>query len=81
MPKTYLTKQEKLNIKLSAYIYGTMRAKRISQSRMAELMGITQPSLNRKLRLGKFTFQDLVVVFDVLKPDAETLTQLMGVSK
>ena len=82
MPKTYLTKQEKLNNDLAAWIYGTMRVKRISQSKMAEQMGIKQPSLNYKLRHGNFTFQDLAVVFDILQPDAETLQRLMmGVSK
>ena len=81
MPKTYLTKQEKLNNDLSAYIYGTMRVNRISQSRMADVMGIKQPSLNYKLRHGNFTFQDLTVVFDILQPDAGTLQRLMGVSE
>ena len=78
MPKTYLTKQEKLNNDLSAYIYGTMRVNRISQSRMADVMGIKQPSLNYKLRHGNFTFQDLTAIFGVLKPDAETVARLMG---
>ena len=82
MPRTYLTKQEKLNNDLAAWIYGTMRVKRISQSAMAEQMGIKQPSLNYKLRHGNFTFQYLAVVFDILQPDAETLQRLMmGVSK
>ena len=79
MPKVYLTKQEKLNSDLAAYIYGTMRANKISQATMAERMGIKQPSLNYKLRHGSFTFQDLTAIFDVLKPDAETLSRIMGV--
>ena len=81
MPKTYLTKQEKLNNDLAAWIYGTMRVKRISQSTMAAKMGIKQPSLNYKLRHGNFTYQDLTAVFDVLQPDAITLQRLMGVSE
>ena len=81
MPKTYLTKQDKLNNDLAAWIYGTMRVKRISQSTMAEKMGIKQPSLNYKLRHGSFTFQDLTTVFEMLEPDARTLTRLMGCEK
>ena len=79
MPKTYITRQEKLNSDLAAYIYGTMRVKKISQKTMAERMGIKQPSLNYKLRHGSFTFQDLTAIFDVLKPDAETLSRIMVV--
>ena len=79
MPKVFVTRQEKLNSDLAAYIYGTMRVNKISQETMAERMGIKQPSLNYKLRHGSFTFQDLTAIFDVLKPDAETLSRIMGV--
>lgn len=78
MPKTYLTKQDKLNNDLSAWIYGTMRVNRISQETMAASLGIKQPSLNYKLRKCTFTFQDLTTIFSVLKPDAETIARLMG---
>lgn len=78
MPRVYLTKQEKLNKELSAWIYGQMKVRNISQSRMADVIGIKQPSLNYKLKRGTFTFQDLTAIFSELKPDAETLQKLMG---
>lgn len=81
MPRTYLTRQDKLNNDLSAWIYGTMKVNRISQESMAAQMGIKQPSLNYKLRHGGFTFQDLTTIFGVLKPDAETVSRLMGCEK
>ena len=81
MPKTYLTKQEKLNNDLAAWIYGTMRVRRISQSRMAEILGIKQPSFNYKLKHGNFTFPDLTIIFEVLQPDADTVMRLMGAER
>lgn len=81
MPKVYITKQEKLNNDLAAWIYGTMRVRKISQSRMADLMGIKQPSLSYKLKHGSFTFPDLAIIFEILQPDEATLMRLMGVSK
>ena len=79
MPKTYLTKQEKLNNDLTAWIYGQAKVRNVSQKQMADAIGIKQPSLNYKLRHGSFTFQDLTAVFGILEPDGETLMRLMGV--
>ena len=79
MPKTYLTKQQKLNNDLAAWIYGRMKVDHVTQQQIADAIGIKQPSLNRKLKCGNFTFQDLTVVFSILKPDADTLQRLMGV--
>ena len=77
MPKVYLTKQEKLNKDLSAWIYGNMKVQRISQQALADRIGIKQPSLNYKLKHGNFTFSDLSVIFETLKPDEQTLMRLM----
>ena len=79
MPRVCLTKQQKLNKELSAWVYGQMKVRNISQSKMADVIGIKQPSLNYKLKHGSFTFQDLTAIFSELKPDAETLAFLMGV--
>lgn len=77
MPRVCLTKQQKLNSELSAWVYGQMKVKNISQSKMADAIGIKQPSFNYKLKRGSFTFQDLTAIFSELEPDAETLMRLM----
>ena len=79
MPRIFLTKQQKLNKDLCAYIYGQMKVRRITQKEISGAIGITQPALNYKLRNGNFTFQDLSVIFGILQPDGETLKKLMGV--
>ena len=66
MPKAYITRQDKLNNKLVALIYGKMKVMRISQSVMADRLGVTQPAFAYKLRTKRFTFADLTTIFEVL---------------
>lgn len=79
MPRVYITKQEKLNRDLSAWIYGQAKVRRVSQKQLADAIGIKQPSLNYKLKHGSFSYQDLIAVFGILEPDEDTLARLMGV--
>lgn len=81
MPKTYLTRSQKLNKDLVAWIYGQMKVNHVTQKQVSDAIGIKQPSLNYKLRHGSFTFEDLTAVFGLLEPDPETLSRLMGVTK
>lgn len=78
MPKVYITKQEKLNKDLSAWIYGQAKVRQVTQKQLADAIGIKQPSLNYKLKHGSFTFQDLTAVFAILEPDKDELARLMG---
>ena len=80
MPKTYLTKQEKLNNELVAYIYGEMKVQKITQQQMADILRIKQPAFSYKLKHGSFSYQDLTEIFGVLQPDGEKLLKIMGVS-
>lgn len=66
-------------MELSAWIYGQMKVRNISQERMADAIGIKQPSLNYKLKHGTFSFDDLTIIFGIIKPDEQTLMRLMGV--
>jgi len=81
MPKVFITRQEKLNKKLTAWIYGEMQVNRVTQQQIADAIGIKQPSLNRKLKKGKYTFEDLTAIFQLLPPDANELLRLMGVKE
>lgn len=75
MPKVYLTKQDKLNNKLTALIYGTMKVRHVTQSQIADKLGISQPAFGKKLKKKQFTFSDLITVFEVLDiPDEDILS-------
>ena len=66
MPRVYLTKQEKLNNALVTLIYGTMKVKHITQQQMADRLYISQQAFGKKLKKARFTFEDLVIIFEVL---------------
>ena len=73
MPKVYITKQEKLNNDLCAWLIGTMKVKGIRQEDAAKVMGISRQALNLKIRSHSFKYEDLVTLFDLLKADARTV--------
>ena len=81
MPKAYITRQEKLNSELSAWIYGQFKTRKIPQRVIAEQMGVTQQAFSYKLKTHSFHYEDLVVIFRLLKPDSKTLMRLMGVDE
>lgn len=75
MPKVYLTRQDKLNSRLTALIYGTMKVKHITQKQMADVLEISQPGFGKKLKKAQFTFSDLVAIFEKLElPDEDILS-------
>lgn len=65
MAKVYLTKESRQRAHLSAWIYGMMKTQGITQSQLADCLGIRQQSLNRKLKTQHFSYDDLVVIFKV----------------
>ena len=81
MPKVYITKQEKLNNDLCAWLIGTMKVRGLTQEDAAKVMGISRQALSLKIRSQSFKYEDLVCLFDYLKPDAATVARLMGVTE
>ena len=77
MPRVYLTKQDELNRRLVALIYGTMKAKRITQKQIADRLEISQPAYCKKLNEGQFTYYGLVTVFEVLGLADEQILSVM----
>lgn len=75
MPRVYITKQQQLNNRLVAMIYGTMKVQHVTQRQMADKLGISQQAYAKKLKNSQFTFADLVTIFEVLDmPDEEILS-------
>ena len=77
MPRVYLTKQDKLNNKLVALIYGAMKVKKIPQRVMADELGISQPAFAKKLKNCQFVFADLTTIFNVLDTQDEEILSVM----
>ena len=77
MPKVYLTRQDQLNERLVALIYGTMKVKGFTQRYMADRLGISQPAFAKKLKRKQFTHADLTIIFEVLDMQDEQILSVM----
>lgn len=77
MPKTYITKQQKLNDRLVSLIYGTMKVRHITQTKMADVLDISQQAFGKKLKRAQFTYSDLVSVFEALGFTDEEILSVM----
>lgn len=78
MPRVYLSENERLSERLSAWVYGQMKVKKIPQRIMAEEMEISQPALAQKLKNRSFTYSDFLTFVRVLEPDTKDLDRLLG---
>ena len=75
MPKIFLTKEDALSDRLVMLIYGTMKVKRLTQTYMADKLGITQQAFGKKLKKAQFSYLELITVFKVLElPDEKILS-------
>lgn len=77
MPKVFITKQDELNNRLVALIYGTMKVKQITQSQMADKLEISQQAFGKKLKRCQFTFSDLATIFETLETPDEDIIRVM----
>ena len=77
MPKITLNRKHRNEPLLLAYIRGAMNEQNITQSEMADYMGVTQQCLSKKFKNGTLTVTDLLKILDRLKPDDNTLIKLM----
>lgn len=77
MSKAYITRQDKLNNRLTVLIYGRMKVKRITQTQMGEMLGISQQGFSKKLKKAQFTYLELVMVFEKLEMSGEEILSVM----
>ena len=79
MPRVYVTKNEKLNARLAAWVYGQMKINRITQRVLAEARGVSQQAISDKLRYQRFDFEDFACFVEMFNPsDAEIKRLIKG---
>lgn len=81
MPRTYITQEQRNRAKLSAWIFGCLKTTGTTQAELAARLGCTQQAISRKLREQRFSYDDMVVIFEVFKPDARELDTLLGIDR
>ena len=78
MPKVYLSEKDRLCSKLARWVYGEMRIRRLSQSQVAEKMGISHQALSKKLKRESFDFSDFLFFVKEFEPSQQELLDLVG---
>lgn len=78
MPKVYLSENQRLSERLSAWVYGQMKVKKIPQRIMAEELEISQPAFAQKLKNRSFSYTDFLTFVRVLEPDTAEIERLLG---
>lgn len=78
MPKVYLNEKDRLSDRLASWVYGQMKLKGITQTRLAGDLQITQQALSYKLKNKQFSYADFVTIVDVFGPDPGELAWLVG---
>lgn len=78
MPRVYLSEEERLCEKLSRWIYGELKTRRMSQQQLAREMNMSQQLLSYKLKNRSFTFGDFTKAIKALNPDVGDVMNLIG---
>ncbi len=78
MPKIYLNERDRLKDRISAWMYGQMKKKQITQQRLAKELCITQQAFSQKLKRCQFSIDEFMVIVNIMDPEADELMWLIG---
>ena len=78
MPKVYLTEKDRLCARLSKWVYGEMKYRRLSQTAVANKMGISHQALSRKLKCASFSYSDFIFFVKEFQPSNKELLEIIG---
>ena len=78
MPKVYLSEQDRLNNRMSKWVFGELATRGLSQKAIADERHISPQAVSKKLRTQSFDFEDVCTFYRMFQPDMETLAWLIG---
>lgn len=79
MPRISELKPEYMAHDIGSNIVGLMFRKKVSQTKLARELGITQGGLHYKLFNNSFSYKDLIIIFRELELTDEEIVRLMKV--
>ena len=78
MPKCFLSEQDRVNNRISAWVYGELKVRRMTQEQLAKELGVTQQAVSSKLKLAHFLVSDLTEFIRIFEPDTAQVKHLLG---
>lgn len=79
MPRVAELKPQYMAKDIGSNIVGLMFRKKVSQTKLASELGITQGGLHYKLMNNAFTYKDLIIIFHQLDLSDDEIVRLMKV--
>ena len=77
MPRVALMKKEYMKQDLRVWISGQMAVRGISQEKAGELIGLSQSAFYHRLKLGLFTYEQLLILFNAMEATDEEILRMM----
>lgn len=77
MPKVSLDPVADKQTIIHGYIIGAMKKQNITYEQMGAELGVTQQGFSYKLAHSSLTLEDILRIFERLKPDDTTIARLM----
>lgn len=77
MARIRLDKRSRMKDHLCDLIVGKMKRLHIRQTDIARELGISQVAVGKKIKNRQFTFEDLIVLFEILQFTPDEVGQVM----
>lgn len=77
MPKVLITESQRTCARLSRWVYGEMKVRRITQTALAKKRGISHQALSRKLKEQSFDYIDFVFFVKEFQPSDKELREII----
>lgn len=77
MPRVAIKRKEYKLSDFSKWLVGEMKEKKLKQSDIGKLLGISQPAVSQRLESGNFTYDQLLILFDKLQTPEKDIIRLM----
>lgn len=75
MPKAFLTSESRREAEINRTLAAMAKGK---QSQLAEVWGISQPAVHKRIKSGNITLLDLYKAKDILQFNLRTINYLIG---
>ncbi len=77
MPRVSIKKKQYKMNDFIAFVYIKMKEKKISQSKMATELGISQSAFSQRLKSNYFTIADLITILEILDATDTEILKIM----
>lgn len=81
MPRVALKRQEYKVGNFSEWLVEKMHTKKLTQTDMGKLLGITQPAFQNRLKKGLFSYSEMLIIFETLEASDTEILNLMKLQR